>query len=132
MDQCIFCQIRDGEISSKIVYEDAHVVAFHDINPKAEIHLLIIPRSHIASVEEMKEDDIPLMGHMIYAAKLLGDQFHLRGYQLKFHVGPDGGQEVPHVHLHFLGSLTAQHSLHGTHRIASATSDDIHKGGDHG
>lgn len=117
MDQCIFCQIRDGEIPAKIVYEDPSVVAFHDINPKAEIHVLVIPRTHLESIADMKESDASRIGQMIYAAKVIGDQFHLSGYQLKFHVGPDGGQEVPHVHLHLLGSHPKQRP---------------HKGGDHG
>jgi len=102
MDTCLFCDIIDKKIPSKMVYEGSQAVAFHDINPKAKHHLLIVPRKHIDSVMTMEEDDQPLMGHLIWDAKKIAEDLGLEGYRLKFHVGRKGGQEIFHVHLHLL------------------------------
>lgn len=102
MESCLFCKIIDKEIPSEMVYEGSQAVAFKDINPKAKHHLLIVPRKHIESVMKMEEEDQTLMGHLLWDAKKLGDEMGLEGYQLKFHVGRKGGQEIDHVHLHML------------------------------
>lgn len=102
MDTCLFCDIIDKKIPSKMVYEGSQAVAFHDINPKAKHHLLIVPRQHIDSVMTMEETDQALMGHLIWDAKKIAEEMGLEGYQLKFHVGRKGGQEIFHVHLHLL------------------------------
>lgn len=86
-----------------MVYEGSQAVGFKDINPKAEHHILIVPKKHIDSVMAMEEDDQLLMGHLIWDAKKIADDLGLPGYQLKFHVGKEGGQEIDHIHLHLLG-----------------------------
>ncbi len=103
MPDCLFCKIIAKEIPSEMVYEGSQAVAFKDINPKAKHHLLIVPRKHIESVMKMEKDDQALMGHLIWDAKKIADELGLEGYQLKFHVGRKGGQEIDHVHLHLLG-----------------------------
>lgn len=103
MNDCLFCKIAGKTIPAKIVFEDKDAMAFHDLHPKARVHLLIIPKRHIDSVVTMEESDRHTMGHLLYAAKQIGLNLKLEGYQLKFHVGKKGGQEVFHVHLHLLG-----------------------------
>jgi histidine triad (HIT) family protein len=102
MDDCLFCKIINKEIPSKMVYEGSQAVGFHDINPKAKHHILIVPRMHIESVMTMEEEDQLLMGHLLWDAKKIAQDLGLEGYQLKFHVGRKGGQEIDHVHLHLL------------------------------
>jgi histidine triad (HIT) family protein len=102
MNNCLFCKIVAKEIPSKMVYEGSQAVGFHDINPKAKHHILVVPRKHIDSVLTMDEGDQALMGHLIWDAKKIADELGLEGYQLKFHVGKKGGQEVFHVHMHLL------------------------------
>ncbi len=102
---CIFCRIIGGEIESDILYQDEQVVAFRDINPKAPIHLLVIPRKHIETVADLIEDDVPLMGHLVSVANRLAREGGIseKGYRLVVNCGPDGGQVVHHLHLHLLG-----------------------------
>lgn len=102
MKDCVFCQIIKGDKKTDFVYEDDKVVAFHDIHPKARIHLLIVPRKHIASIQEVKEEDETLLGHLIFVAKKIAEMKGLTGYHLVFNVGSEGGQEVFHLHLHLL------------------------------
>ena len=102
MPDCLFCKIIAKEIPSKMVYEGSQAVAFHDINPKAKHHILIVPKKHIDSVMTMEESDQELMGHLIWDAKKIAEDLGLEGYQLRFHVGRKGGQEVFHVHMHLL------------------------------
>lgn len=101
---CVFCKIIQGEIDTALVHSDDEVIAINDINPKAPIHILIIPKKHITSVAEMSREDIYQFGHMLWVAKVLADENRLsRGYKLVMNVGAEGGQSVPHVHLHLLG-----------------------------
>jgi histidine triad (HIT) family protein len=101
---CLFCKIVQGEIPAKIVFEDDTLVAFRDIRPQAPSHLLVIPKKHITSIAEATEDDQPLLGQLIFAAKKLAEEEGLhQGYRLVFNVNPAGGQEVYHIHLHILG-----------------------------
>ena len=102
MPTCIFCSIAKKEIPATLVMEDEDLMVFHDIHPKAKHHLLIVPKRHIDSVMSLQEPDQQLMGKMIWKAKKLGEHLQLEGYQLKQHVGAKGGQEVFHIHLHFL------------------------------
>jgi histidine triad (HIT) family protein len=104
MNDCIFCKIIAKEIPSKIVYEGPSAIGFHDINPKAKHHILVVPRKHIESVMTMEEIDQELMGHLIWDAKKIAEQLNLEGYQIRFHVGEKGGQEIFHVHLHLLAA----------------------------
>ena len=102
---CIFCRIISGEIPSDILYQDEQVVAFRDINPKAPVHLLLVPRKHIESVAELSEDAASIMGHLVAVANRLAREAGIseKGYRLVVNSGPEGGQEVPHLHLHLLG-----------------------------
>ncbi len=104
MADCVFCDIIAGRNPATIEYQDDEILAFHDIYPKAPVHLLIIPKRHIESVMALSLDDAPLVGRMILAAKRIGEARGLaeRGYRLAIHSGPEGGQIVYHLHLHFL------------------------------
>lgn len=99
---CIFCKIAKKEIQADIVYEDDKVIAFKDINPKASLHLLIIPKKHILSVNHIEIQDKILMGDLILAAQKIAKEKKLQGYKLMINVGRDGGQIVDHLHVHLL------------------------------
>jgi len=104
MDNCIFCKIAAKEIPSTSVYEDDFLFAFRDLNPQAPEHILIIPKKHIARIENLTIDDTELMGRLLVAAKKIADDLGLKnGYRLVFNDGPNGGQEVEHIHLHLMG-----------------------------
>lgn len=102
---CIFCRIISGEIQSEILYQDEQAVAFRDVNPKAPVHLLVVPRKHFESVAELTEDEAPILGHLVAVANRLAREAGIseKGYRLVVNCGPDGGQVVPHLHLHLLG-----------------------------
>ena len=101
---CIFCKISQKIIPANIIYANNEYVAFHDINPKADVHFLIIPTKHIVSMLELQETDIPLIGRMMFQANVLAVQLGLTGYKMKVHTGIKGGQEVFHLHIHVLGN----------------------------
>lgn len=105
MKECLFCQIAKKQISSRLVYEDEKIVAFSDINPKAPVHLLLVPKEHFTSLNEVKEKNKELLGHLVYQAKILAEKRNLgkRGYKLIINCGVWGGQAVKHLHLHLLG-----------------------------
>jgi histidine triad (HIT) family protein len=102
---CIFCRIIAGEIPSDVVYRDEQLVAFRDIHPLAPIHILIVPRVHIASLNDVGKRDAGLIGHLMLVAKQLAEREKTaqRGYRVVVNSGPDGGQVVPHLHFHLLG-----------------------------
>jgi histidine triad (HIT) family protein len=101
---CIFCRIVAGEIPAKRVFEDEQVLAFADLNPQAPVHLLVIPKQHIASHADVEREHAPLLGHlMAVAAELAEAQGLAKGYRLVINTGPDGGQTVDHLHMHVLG-----------------------------
>ena len=102
---CIFCQIVAGKLTSEIVYQDEEVIAFPDINPQAPVHLLIIPKRHIPSLTHLSEAETRLMGHMVNIANQLAKREGVseRGYRLVINCGKEGGQLVPHLHMHLLG-----------------------------
>ena len=102
---CVFCKIVAGEIPSDILYQDDEVIAFRDINPQAPVHLLIIPKAHIASLTELTEPQSPLMGRMVSVANQLAEKEGVSesGYRLVVNCGEQGGQLVPHLHMHLLG-----------------------------
>lgn len=104
MDKCIFCMIARKEIPASIVYEDDDVLAFRDLNPQAPQHILIIPKHHIARIENLEDIDVQLMGKIMIAAKKVAEKLELKnGYRCVFNNGADGGQEVEHIHLHLMG-----------------------------
>lgn len=104
-EECIFCRIVAGEVSGDIVYQDEDFLAFRDILPKAPTHVLIIPKIHITSVAELTERQQKLAGRLIIIAKNLAEKEGIakKGYRLVINCGPEGGQLVPHLHLHLIG-----------------------------
>ncbi|HYO78498.1 MAG TPA: histidine triad nucleotide-binding protein [Thermoanaerobaculia bacterium] len=102
---CLFCRIANGEIPAKIVHEDADVVAFHDINPQAPTHILVIPRRHIAMLNDMTEADVAAIGTTVLRATELARELRLDadGYRLVVNNGEAAGQTVFHIHMHLIG-----------------------------
>lgn len=98
---CIFCSIASGEIPASIAYESDSVLAFHDIDPKAPVHLVVIPRAHFENVDALTAQDAALAGELLRVAAELGAA-NLGGFRLVMNTGPDGGQSVNHVHAHVL------------------------------
>jgi histidine triad (HIT) family protein len=105
MQDCLFCKIIAGQIPGSIVYQDDRVVAFRDINAQAPMHVLVVPRRHIATLNDLKADDDGLVGELVRrAAAIAADHGHgERGYRTVFNCNPDAGQTVFHIHLHVLG-----------------------------
>lgn len=103
-DNCLFCRIARGEIPARKAAEDDQIVAIHDINPQAPTHVLIIPRVHVATVDEMDEGHAGLLAHMVATAQRIARDVGAErdGYRLVFNHGPNGGQTVAHVHMHVL------------------------------
>ena len=108
MGSCIFCQIANREIPSQIVHEDDRCVAFQDINPKAPVHVLIVPKRHIESLSAVSAGDEALVGHLCaVAARIARDRGVAEsGYRVVLNAGPDAGQSVDHLHLHLLAGRT--------------------------
>lgn len=104
MADCLFCKIRDGKIPAKIIAENTHALAFRDLAPQAPVHVLIIPRKHITSLEHATAEDAQLIGELhLLAQKVAKDEKLEHGYRTIFNTGRDGGQTVLHLHLHLLG-----------------------------
>jgi len=104
-DSCIFCKIVAGDIPCKAVYSDDDVLAFHDVNPAAPVHVLIIPKEHIPSVNDLEVEQTEVMGKLLLAAKKVANQLGLSetGYRLTLNCGPDALQSVFHIHMHLMG-----------------------------
>lgn len=104
MNDCIFCKIAEKEIPSESVYEDDIVYAFNDLNPQAPVHVLIVTKKHIASLDEVEFDDIDALGWLISKVKDIAASMGLEnGYRLVSNCGEDGMQSVQHLHFHLLG-----------------------------
>ncbi|MCG6886749.1 MAG: histidine triad nucleotide-binding protein [Proteobacteria bacterium] len=104
MSDCLFCKIVAGEIPADTVYEDDKVIVFRDINPKAEVHLLVIPREHIPSLNELSEDQDALLGNMLHLLPQLAKAQGLNdGFRTIINTGKGGGQLIFHLHMHLLG-----------------------------
>lgn len=99
---CVFCKIAKKEAPTDIVYEDEEFLVFPDIRPKAALHLLLIPKKHIPTLQEAEERDRELMGKLLLTAPKVARLKQLKGYKLQMNVGAEGGQEVEHLHLHLL------------------------------
>ena len=104
MSDCLFCKIRDGVISGDIVFEDDDVLAFNDVNPQAPVHVLIIPKKHIPTVNDLSAADEAIMGKLFSAAKTIASQQGLSddGYRLVVNCNENAGQVVFHIHMHML------------------------------
>jgi histidine triad (HIT) family protein len=101
---CIFCKIAAGQIPSRKVHEDDELLAFHDIHPAAPVHFLIIPKAHLSSLAEAGPEHEALLGRMLaLAPKLAAQEGATNGFRCVVNTGPDGGQEVYHLHLHVMG-----------------------------
>lgn len=105
MTDCIFCQIAQGKIPAKLLYQDEYVVAFPDLHPKAPHHILIIPRRHISTLNDLTPDDTWLAGHLLQIARQLAAQLGIAepGYRILMNCNEGGGQVIFHIHLHLLG-----------------------------
>lgn len=102
---CVFCQIISGKLPAKLIYQDSRVVAFPDINPVTPTHILIVPKKHVQSLAHLPEDKMSIMGHMVKVAARLARDAGIaeNGYRLVINSGKEGGQVVPHLHMHLLG-----------------------------
>ena len=108
MSDCLFCKIAAGEIPARRVYEDDDIIAFHDINPWAPVHFLIIPKMHITSMAQLQEEHAPIMGRIMTLVPRLAlaqgcEPYPEGGFRVVINTGKNGGQEVPHLHVHVLG-----------------------------
>jgi histidine triad (HIT) family protein len=105
MSDCLFCKIARGEIPSKKIYEDDELFAFHDINPQAPVHFLVIPKKHIENVMAMEADDIALAGRLLFKAQEIAANLGCseKGARFVVNCKSDGGQSVDHLHMHILG-----------------------------
>ncbi len=101
---CIFCKIVNKEIPCKLEYEDELCMAFHDTNPRAKTHLLIIPKKHIPTVNQLTEQDEASMGRIMITAKKMAKKFNIEDYKLNISVGEKGGQEIFHLHMHLISA----------------------------
>lgn len=110
---CVFCKIINKEIPAEFLYEDDLVVGFRDAHPLAPVHVLVIPKKHIASITEIGTNEEQLMGRLILAAKKVAEDLQIseNGYKLLFRVGKHGGQEVGHIHLHLIGGARLREDI---------------------
>jgi histidine triad (HIT) family protein len=113
VNSCIFCKIANGEAHATILFQDDQVTAFRDSHPVAPTHILIIPNKHIESLNDLKDEDGPLVGRMFLVARQMAAQagINARGYRVIMNTGPDGGQTVFHMHLHLIGGQRMRHPL---------------------
>lgn len=104
MSDCLFCKILAGDIPADVVYENEHVLAFKDINPKTPFHVLIIPKKHIATLSDLEPEDTELAGRLFLAAKTIADEqgFADDGYRVQMNCGEGGGQIIFHMHMHLM------------------------------
>lgn len=102
MSDCIFCKIINKEIPSKFIFESENIIAFNDIHPQAPTHILILPKKHIETINDMEKEDINLIGELFYTAKQIAKEKGISSYRLAINVGEDAGQSVFHIHLHLL------------------------------
>ena len=104
MKDCIFCRIVAGELPCRKVYEDDEILAFHDIHPMARVHFMIIPKVHVESLEAAGVEHQALLGRILLLGPgLAREQGLTRGFRTLIRTGPEGGQEVPHIHVHIYG-----------------------------
>ena len=104
-ENCIFCKIANGKVPSKIVYEDEQIIAFHDLNPAAPIHILVIPKKHIPALTALEKEDEAVIGKIYTVINQIAEAQGIKekGFRVIVNCGKDGGQEVGHLHFHLLG-----------------------------
>lgn len=104
MSDCLFCRIAEGEIPSNKAYEDDRILAFHDLEPQAPVHVLVIPKKHISSLDDVTEDDSEILGYILTKIKDIAASLGIdNGYRVVINCGEDGQQTVRHLHVHILG-----------------------------
>ena len=105
MESCLCCRIANRELPAKMVHEDDRVIAFHDINPQAPVHVLVVPRKHIPTLNDVSTDDAALVAHILSVASRIAEQMGVaqKGYRTVFNVNAEAGQSVFHLHLHLIG-----------------------------
>ena len=109
MGDCIFCKLVNGEIPTDMVYEDELIAVFRDAAPQAPVHMLMVPKIHVASMDELTEEHKELLGHMALKVKEVAEMEGLKnGYRCVIHTGEDGQQTVQHLHIHILGGRNMQ------------------------
>lgn len=110
---CIFCRIVAGKVPSQVIYQDEEIFAFRDINPMAPTHVLVIPKKHIDSLADVADEETPLIGRMVKIANRIAREEDVveSGYRLIISSGKDGGQIVPHLHMHLLGGRNLSSKL---------------------
>lgn len=108
MGDCLFCQILKGAIPADTLYEDEHTFVFNDINPQAQVHMLVIPKRHVVSLDDTKETDAALLGHLMVVCAKMARQREIAGsgYRVVANTGPGAGQSVFHLHFHVMGGRT--------------------------
>lgn len=107
---CIFCKIAEKNIPAKVIYEDEHAIAFEDINPQAPVHVLVIPRKHISTIIDIKDEDMSLLGHLFNVVNVIAAQKEVdkSGFRIVLNCNEEAGQTVFHIHLHVLGGRQMQ------------------------
>lgn len=112
--QCIFCKIASKEVPADVVWEDEDIVAFHDIKALAPVHVLVIPKKHFSSLNDVKDEDGELMGRLVVAARKVAEKLGIAddGYKFLIRVGQHGGQEVDHLHIHIIGGAQLFEEIH--------------------
>ncbi len=105
MHSCIFCKIKNKETPSKIVFEDERIIAFNDANPQAPVHILLVPKEHFASLNDIPEEKKDVLSHLLLKARQIAQQEGIskNGYRIVLNTEKDSGQEVFHIHFHLLG-----------------------------
>jgi histidine triad (HIT) family protein len=118
--ECIFCKIAAGHIPARLIYKNDHVAAFHDLNPVAPVHVLIIPLEHIASLSELKDGDSEIAAQILLAARVVAEKTGVleSGYRLVFNNGEDALQSVGHIHAHLIGGKTMGWPPFAGHEVA--------------
>ena len=114
MDECIFCKIAGGEMPTEFLYESDAVAAFADINPIAPVHVLVVPKEHIGTMNDVEAKHKDTLGEMLLAAQKIAKEKGTAdgGYKLLIRTGKDGGQEIPHIHLHLIGGGPLAEDIH--------------------
>ena len=105
MEDCVFCDIIEGKMSGKIVYQDEDVIALEDIGPQAPVHILVMPKKHIPTLLDLTEDDEKLIGKIVLVANEIATKYNIgkNGFRIVFNCNKDAGQSVPHIHMHLMG-----------------------------
>jgi histidine triad (HIT) family protein len=109
--ECLFCKIVINELPSELLYEDDEIIAFKDINPQAPFHALLIPKTHISTLNDLELEDMSMAGKLFLAAKYLAESHNLEGYRVVVNTNEEGGQVVYHLHMHMLAGRQMRPSL---------------------